>query len=164
VGFGNGLDIEIRFGILHLLSSSILIWAALQILSKNNKYVMLIVGLTITFTIICVFAKTLKSTVYAAKLADKIIFLTETRKGTSWSPGDFFPFVPWSGVFFTAAALSPFIFPKKESYLKKLDGKWNKPICFIGRHALVVYCAHTVIFVVFFELIGLLFYDGFVFA
>lgn len=36
--------------------------------------------------------------------------------------------------------------------MPKLDGKWNKPVCFIGRHTLIVYVAHLVFIVAVLEL------------
>ena len=41
--------------------------------------------------------------------------------------------------------IGPFIYPTRRSLLKKLDGKWNIPFTFIGRHALIFYLAHLVV-------------------
>lgn len=36
--------------------------------------------------------------------------------------------------------------------MPKLDGKWNKPVCFIGRHTLIVYVVHLILIVAVLEL------------
>ncbi|MDY3712924.1 MAG: heparan-alpha-glucosaminide N-acetyltransferase domain-containing protein, partial [Eubacteriales bacterium] len=68
------------------------------------------------------------------------------------SPGDFLPILPYSGMFFFAAAISPYLYCDKKTLLPEFDGKWNKPVCFIGRHTLIVYVAHLVFIVAVLEL------------
>ena len=39
----------------------------------------------------------------------------------------------------------------------KRKGNWEKPICFLGRHTLIIYIAHEVIFTIIFVLLDLIF-------
>lgn len=58
------------------------------------------------------------------------------------SPGDLFNLIPWSAFFFFGTFIQPFIYPKKRSLLPKLDRGWQRPVSFLGRHALLVYILH----------------------
>ncbi|MCQ2603119.1 MAG: DUF1624 domain-containing protein [Clostridia bacterium] len=61
------------------------------------------------------------------------------------SPGDLFNIIPWSAFFFFGTFIQPFIYPRKRSLLPCLDHAWHKPVCFVGRHALLVYILHIVV-------------------
>ena len=50
--------------------------------------------------------------------------------------------------------IQPYLYSEKKSLLPKLNGKWNKGLCFIGRHGLIIYILHLVILAVFLMLIS----------
>ena len=59
---------------------------------------------------------------------------------------DFFPIVPYIAYTFFGAGIGILLYEdKKQSLLPKLDGIWNKPICFLGKNTLWVYLIHQVI-------------------
>ncbi len=61
------------------------------------------------------------------------------------SPGDLFTLIPYLAFFFAGTFIAPILYGKKRSLLPALDRGWQKPISFIGRHALIVYVAHLVL-------------------
>ena len=126
----------IYFGVLHMLAFCILTWSLIIALTKNNKRINLIVGLSLTILIAGLYIGARTNPVFEFKLSRVVFIMIQTEETFSMSPGDFYPLIPWTGVFFAAAALSPYLYPYKKSLLPALDGKWNKPLCFIGRHTL----------------------------
>lgn len=65
-------------------------------------------------------------------------------KQSDFSPGDLFTLIPYSAYFFAGVMLAPILYGKRKSLLPKLDGKWNTPVCFVGKYALLVYIVHLV--------------------
>lgn len=68
---------------------------------------------------------------------------------------DYMPLFPYIITFFLGALFSRFAYTKRKSYFGKMKF-WEKPICFIGRHSLIFYLAHQIIFVGLFALVGTL--------
>jgi len=60
----------------------------------------------------------------------------------SFTSADYFPLLPWCGVFFLGAFAGRF-FKKGEGSIKPAP-RWTKPLDFVGRHALIMYLAHQV--------------------
>lgn len=65
---------------------------------------------------------------------------------SSFSPGDYFPLLPWAAVVLTGGLIGRFMYhtPAKDG-LTPLDGSWNKPLCFVGRHSALIYVSHMVV-------------------
>lgn len=148
----------IYFGILHMLAFCILVWSIITALTRNNKQANLIVGLAMTLLIAGLYIGAKTNAQFEFKLSRVVFVMIETEETFSMSPGDFYPLIPWSGLFYAAAALSPYLYPDKKTLLPALDGKWNKPLCFVGRHTLVVYVVHLLIIIAVLEIVG---YAGF---
>jgi uncharacterized membrane protein len=58
----------------------------------------------------------------------------------SFSAFDYFPLIPWLGIFLAGAALGKTVYASKRSLLP-----WQMPpnfVNFAGRHALVIYIVH----------------------
>lgn len=68
---------------------------------------------------------------------------------------DYMPLFPYIILFFLGALFAVFFYGKRVSLLKR-KGAWEKPFCFIGRHSLIFYLTHQLLFVGLFSLIGLL--------
>lgn len=144
----------VTFGILHLLTFCILLWSAIQFITKNDNTAQVIIGLTLMLFIGISYQALINNPAFDQNLADKIFILTDTQSSIAKSPGDFFAVIPWSGLFFLGAGLTSVIYPNKKSLMPKLDRKWNKPLCYCGRNTLFIYCIHQLIFIVIFELIS----------
>lgn len=61
------------------------------------------------------------------------------------SPGDLFTMIPYTAFYFAGVLLAPLLYGRRRSLLPRIDGRWNKPICFMGRHALLAYILHLVV-------------------
>ena len=67
--------------------------------------------------------------------------------------GDYLPLFPYIIFLFLGVVFARRFYFNKTSLIKK-KGSWEKPICFLGRHTLIIYIAHEVIFTLVFMLIG----------
>ena len=66
---------------------------------------------------------------------------------------DFMPLFPYLSFFFAGAIVSKFTYSvSKKSYFKKHE--WERPICFLGRHSLIVYISHFLVLIGIFSLVG----------
>ncbi|MDR0934776.1 MAG: DUF1624 domain-containing protein [Erysipelotrichaceae bacterium] len=68
---------------------------------------------------------------------------------------DYMPLFPYIILFFAGALFSRFFYIQRKSLFGEKK-KWENPICFIGRHSLIFYLTHQLIFVGLFSLVGLL--------
>ena len=66
---------------------------------------------------------------------------------------DFMPLFPYLSFFFAGAIVSKFTYSvDKKSYFKRHE--WERPVCFLGRHSLIVYISHFLILIGIFSLVG----------
>ena len=70
--------------------------------------------------------------------------------------GDYLPLFPYVIFLFLGVIFARKVYKNKKSIINK-KGNWEKPICLLGRHTLIVYVAHEIIFTGLFMLIGLAF-------
>lgn len=75
---------------------------------------------------------------------------------TGFRSADYIPVLPWISVFMAGAMLSTLLYREKRSHLKRLDGKWNRPLCFVGRTSLWFYVFHQPVIYALTGLIGLI--------
>lgn len=66
--------------------------------------------------------------------------------------GDYMPIFPYIIFLFLGGLVAKNLLPKKKEFFKR--GDWERPICFMGRHTLVFYVLHEVIFTLLFMGIG----------
>ena len=67
--------------------------------------------------------------------------------GVASGGSDWDPLLPWVGVVLIGGVIGETFYAKKVSLLPKLDGKWNKPINYVGRHTIWIYLFHQPILV-----------------
>lgn len=148
VGISN---IVTTFGVLHFLAVCILLYALVEWACKGNPFHIAIVATGIIgITLILYYCYTppantplffgIISPPYDAYGNASLFF----EQGDI-SPGDLFTMIPYTAFYFAGVLLAPFLYGKRRSLLPKLDGKWNKPVCFIGRHALLAYLLHLLV-------------------
>lgn len=135
------------FGILQCIAMCILICAAVDNITKFNKYVNLFAPLVIG-TIILSFA--IYKHAWIGPPSDARYGFTFEHfsgyvLGTYRYGDDWFGLFPYIGFVFMGMFFGKAAYPTRESLLPGLDGKWNKPFCFIGRHALLCYFIHQII-------------------
>jgi len=142
----------IVFGILHLFSISIFVYALLKKLPAHKLIITLVGVGIIALQFLSEFDK---------NQIDHIVFLVESNQtlenfarialGLAKSGSDWQPMIPWMGVVLLGGVLGEELYSERRSLLPKLDGKWNRPVCFVGRSSLLVYILHQPI------LVGILF-------
>ena len=75
-----------------------------------------------------------------------------------WTPrhqADHVPLLPYAMFFFLGAFVSYFVYKTNKKSIFKHKYNWEKPICFLGRHTLIIYISHYIILNGIFLLIGL---------
>jgi len=73
--------------------------------------------------------------------------------GKTYLNADYMPLFPYIIAFFIGAFLAKTIYSSKKSLVKH-RGEWERPICFIGRHSLIFYLTHQLVFMGIFMAIG----------
>ena len=72
----------------------------------------------------------------------------------SLTQADHMPLFPYLGFFFLGAMVSKLTYAKdKKSYFKRYN--WERPICFVGRHTLLIYGTHVLVIFGILSLVGL---------
>lgn len=153
----------VAFGVLDFLAVSILLYAVIDKFSRHNKLINCIVSAAIIITSACLYycyAPPENTPVIFA-----IVFPPYNGQGipagfysqAAFSPGDLFTLVPYLSFFFAGTFLAPILYRNKKSLFPKLNGAWQKPVSFIGRHALLVYVIHVVLLALILALISYLF-------
>ncbi|MBU7008031.1 heparan-alpha-glucosaminide N-acetyltransferase [Phosphitispora fastidiosa] len=131
----------IKYGILHLLGTSVLIYP----LFKNlDKYILAVVG-----TVIIALGIYFDSTA----VGNNYLFLFNLTD-SQWVSADYYPMFPWLGVFFYGVCVQKLIYPDagksaagvriscvRPTLLSAMQARLDF-IAFLGRHTLSVYLAH----------------------
>ena len=145
----------IVFGILQCIALSILCAAAVDILTKKvkwlNTYLPLILGTVILACAIiaCGVSDAYPDSISSRYLSDRTFetgHMLEYILGGGHSYGDdWFGLFPNVGMVLLGMYWGKSMYSVRRSLIPALDGKWNKPITFVGRHALIFYLAHQVL-------------------
>ena len=136
----------VDFNIIGVLAWSTLIYCFVQ--DKSWKWLMVIGIIGLLLHPICV-------------------LLSQTDWGKNafvpmlWEPNkelfvhaDYMPLFPYLGFFFGGALLSKFTYSvERKSYFKRHE--FERPICFVGRHSLIIYISHFLLLIGIFSLVGL---------
>ena len=136
----------ITFGVLHMLSIATLAVSAVYALSRLAKQkgdlVFVISSALLAGAIFAV-----NAVLNHADL-NPDIWLMPIHEGfarSAWTGGDYFPLIPYLGYAFAGAAVVTLLYGGGKSLLPKLDGNWNRPFRFFGRHTLVVVIVHQIV-------------------
>ncbi len=153
----------VTFGVLHFLALMILLYSLVDLLCKRDKRSVAIcsVGLCgIALILYFCFTPPENTPIVFAFLFPPYDFWGNPSLFFSQgdvSPGDMFPVLQYLPYFFWGAAAGPFLYRTRESFLPKLDGKWNRPVTFIGKHALVIFIIHIPVLMGLLALLSFLF-------
>lgn len=146
-------ELTIWFGVLHMLSCSMLLYAginALVSLFTENRYILAAVTLCIGI-IITVLGFTLD---LASIPADNNFLAPIGIFSSSFMSSDYYPLLPWSGIFLIGAAIGLVLYKDKVSLLPALaDMRWHRPFTLIGRYSIQFYLSHQLVLVGIFLLI-----------
>ena len=145
---GGSVDFRMIFNVLISLGAGVLLIALLNLIPMPKKARgFLYVGLGVAlFVVCCVFDLywIVDNEGGTAAFQPELIF--EYMMGFRMWGSDYFQLIPYLAYTLFGAGIGIFFYQeKKQSLLPKLDGKWNKPFCFIGRNTLWVYLSHQVV-------------------
>lgn len=118
---------SIKFGIMHFLGMSILLY---PVLAKQNKYLLAILGTAIIG---------LGQYFGPIPATNNYLFLFNLTS-TTWVSTDYYPLFPWFGVFIYGIILGKVFYSWNEGLNSRVYR--NNIIVFLGRHTLVVYLIH----------------------
>lgn len=143
---GQGHEFLITFGILHMLSASILLYCLFQ----------LVLGSRGIFAIAVIFAA-VGSYFYTGdhNAVDgwQWLGLIVQLRGAFFS-ADYFPLLPGAGFFLLGSVLGPVLYKQKRSHFKRRENpRLTRPILLVGRHALAVYLIHQPIIMLILSII-----------
>ncbi len=137
----------IRFGVLHMLAASILLYCLLK--RMGSLFLLLLSFFFIAVGIYFLYIP-LESTIsYSAILV---------RSTAEFHSADYFPLLPWFGFFLAGSALGPLLYRERRSFFPQWGGSaLLKPVLFVGRHSLIVYVVHQPLVYGILTLVGILF-------
>lgn len=134
---------RIDFNIIAVLGWSTLIYCFFQ--DKDKKYMYYGIGFLFMISAIVVPSLLL------------IPNITDAYFPPFWEPAgqaDYMPLFPYIIFFFVGALLARYLYKEKKSLFKRRE--WERWICFLGRHTLIIYLGHNVIFIGIFYLIDVI--------
>lgn len=177
------MGISIYFGVLHMLGVSMLIYAGLQAIGRKiqklgktekNKaitsaigdYLPSVVGIILLIVYFACWYDGIRgdmpitdSAIDDVALSKLVSLFVNLNVSSEFVIGgsDYWTLLPWSAIVLAGGAIGVGLYKSKaKNYLAFADGKWNKPICFLGRHALAAYVLHQVAVVVVLFLVTLI--------
>jgi uncharacterized membrane protein len=121
-------DLGIKFGILHFLGVCIILS---EMFIKLNKYLLLMMG---TVAIILNFL------IGRISISHNYLMVFGIYSA-DFSSSDYYPLIPWLGVFLYGAAIGKFCYMDKRQSIFKFTFKDNI-ISKLGRHTLIIYLVH----------------------
>ena len=129
----------IKFGIIHLLAINIILY---PILRRLPNYALITIGPAL-----------IVMGVFFSQINSDFSFLFPFGiTNQSFSSLDYYPLLPWSGVFVLGIFLSRILYKERKSLFE-----WsikNKTILWLGRHSLWVYIAHQSILLFMFKILS----------
>jgi len=132
---GKGHEFLITFGILHMLSASILLYCLLR------KFLDYRGTLAVAFIFIAVGIYYYTGDHNAVEGWGWLGLMVQLR-GAFFS-ADYFPLLPGAGFFLLGSILGPILYKKKSSHFSGIENpRLSRPVLMVGRHALAVYLIH----------------------
>lgn len=128
----------IRFGILHLLGSSMIIYPFIKNLPSIYTFLSSLVIIIL-------------GNMFSDITMNTWILIPFGITSRSFISMDYYPLLPWLGVFLIGTILGKIFYKEKKSIINKWCS--NNIFTFLGRHSLIIYLSHQPIFLVFLYLI-----------
>lgn len=146
----NGRVIKIDCNILLVISLSILIFNVFSRL--DNKNLWLITGVMMLFYFFILLSEKMNPTVEYDHF--RSILTCSFNPIKAGYVADYLPLFPYIIFLFFGAIFGRNFLSKRQNLFKKHE--WERPICFLGRHTLLVYVVHEIVFTLVFMGIGAL--------
>lgn len=138
------LNYGIVFGILDCIALSILCAAAVDTATEKNKIINMYLSLVLGVAII---ATGIGKQFWTISYDDEFetAHLLGYILGTDAFGDDWFGLFPYVGAVLMGMYWGKAVYSSRASLFPRLNGKWNKPFRFVGRHALIFYAAHQAV-------------------
>lgn len=142
-----GMETEqftIRFGVIHMLAASILLYCMIK---GVGKWGMLALGILSIATGVYYILYPLET--------DSTFLACLINTHGAFRSADYFPLLPWLGVFLIGVIWGPILYKEKKSHFPKRGREAAlKPFLWMGRHALLIYVFHQPVIYGFLVLIS----------
>lgn len=151
--------IAIRFGVLHMLASCILIWVIIDTIFRDT-YKTAAACFSVAIIILCLYPNMDHLTAGLNITTNNWGFIHENFAESlyDYSAGDYFPLIPNLGIFMIGAAIGPVIYRNRKSLLSFLDKfNWYRPVNFFGRNTLIIVVLHQPIIAAVLSIISFVF-------
>ena len=148
----NGRVIAIDFNVLGVVCLSILLLCTVE--KRSSKDIMLLAGgLMLFYFFVLVSTRLAIEQIYDPFKSILYLNFNPIKEGYV---GDYMPLFPFIIFLFLGFVFARKYYSNRQSLIKNKKN-WEKPICFLGRHTLLIYIAHEIIFTVVFVLLDLIF-------
>ena len=149
----------ITFGVLHMLSFATLLVSAVYALTRlfKKRADLVFFSLSVLFAAGIFIANACLDKIEPTQHG--VLMMLHRSFAIGMEMGDYFPLIPNLGIAFAGAAVITFLYGSGKSLLPRLDGKWNRPFRFMGRHTLWIVLIHQVFNLVLLALVTGLFVD-----
>lgn len=150
-------DIATGFGVLHMLCLADLAAGAIYAVTKGNRLAAVLVPFVLAVGLYLLEQLYLGEHLFADQPAYLCVLHRNMGDMLTFSPGDYFPLlgdmshttrvlaVPYLSRVLVGVSLATLLYPAGRSLLPTWDGKWNKAICFLGRHTIWVVLLHQLL-------------------
>lgn len=142
-------SITVRYGVLHMLATAVAIFTALQLVC--NLLIKDKTGRKFVLAGLCFAVGTVSYVLYRYYFTAEVIpnnaiaFLHDNFCERSYRSSDYFDLLQHLPMVMYGCAIAPFLYPDKKTMLPHLDRGWHKPVCFMGRHTLIVVLLHQLV-------------------
>ena len=142
----------IDFNILGVIALSILIYVVCDKLSDKNLLLVTCIMMVFYFFIIASERESAGDMTYYPFKSILYVPFNPIREAYV---GDYLPLFPYAICLPLGVLFARRFYQEKKSIVTK-KGNWEKPICFLGRHTLLIYIGHEILFTLIFMGIGAL--------
>lgn len=143
--------VHLDINILGVIAISILAYSLVE--KRSNRDVLYITAvLMIFYFFILISSRTLPNTEFNHFLSILYCPFNPIKEGYV---ADYLPLFPYIIFLFLGVLFARIIYKNKTSVIAR-KGNWERPICFLGRHTLLIYVAHEIIFTLVFMGISVL--------
>ena len=144
---------NINFNVIAVISFCVLIYCFISQNTYRSSIAMLLVLFVFEYSILPILYNYLEN---APALLLPFWEPDITINGRFYYHADYMPFFPYCLFFFIGVIISIiYYFPRIKNKQLGNHYNWQRPFCFLGRHSLIIYLAHQIVFQGIFMAIGI---------